>query len=98
MLLRHVSDRTPGIRRHATRKRLAYFWPDGRGVRDRAPLARIRSPVLPPAWAAFGGGLPGLRRQVEHDLRSLPLSRARVLATVVRLLERTLIRIGNDEY
>jgi len=47
---------------------------------------------------SFGEVLPRLRRRVERDLKAPPLSRERVLATVVRLLERTLIRIGNDEY
>lgn len=47
---------------------------------------------------AFGRALPALRRQVARDLRQPALSRERVLATVVTLLERTLIRVGNDEY
>ena len=47
---------------------------------------------------AFGKALPALRRQVARDLRQAPLTRERVLATVVTLLERTLIRVGNDEY
>ena len=46
----------------------------------------------------FGKALPTLRRQVARDLRQAPLTRERVLATVVTLLERTLIRVGNDEY
>ncbi len=46
----------------------------------------------------FGRALPALRRQVARDLRQPALSRERVLATVVTLLERTLIRVGNDEY
>jgi DNA topoisomerase I len=47
---------------------------------------------------AFGRVLPGLRRQVKHDLLRKGLPREKVLAAVVRLLETTLIRIGNDEY
>jgi DNA topoisomerase-1 len=35
---------------------------------------------------------------VEHDLRSRGLTRRKILATVVRLLDKTLIRVGNDEY
>jgi DNA topoisomerase-1 len=46
----------------------------------------------------FARALPGLRRAVQRDLAQPPLSRRRVLATVVRLLETTLIRVGNDEY
>jgi DNA topoisomerase-1 len=48
--------------------------------------------------AAFGRALPLIRQRVEHDLRRPGLSRDKVLATVVRLLEQTLIRVGNDQY
>jgi DNA topoisomerase-1 len=47
---------------------------------------------------AFAHALPAIRQRVTADLRQPPLSRDRVLATVVRLLEATLIRVGNDEY
>lgn len=47
---------------------------------------------------AFGEALPLIRRQVEHDLALPGLPRAKVLATVLRLLEMTLIRVGNEEY
>lgn len=47
---------------------------------------------------AFGSALPGIRRRTARDLSAAPLSRTRVLATVVRLLETTAIRIGNEEY
>lgn len=46
----------------------------------------------------FALALPAIRRRVRADLRKAPLSREHVLATVVRLLEKTLIRIGNKEY
>ena len=58
-------------------------------VRDEAKYGRL---------VDFAHVLPAIRRRVEADLRRPPLSRERVLATVVRLLERTNIRIGNDEY
>ncbi len=48
--------------------------------------------------AAFGRALPGLRDKVDHDLKKHGLPREKVVATVVRLLETTLIRVGNDEY
>ena len=48
--------------------------------------------------AAFGRKLPRLRKQVEADLSKRGLTRDKVLATTVRLLELTLIRIGNVEY
>jgi DNA topoisomerase-1 len=47
---------------------------------------------------AFGEALPGLRARIDHDLRRPGLNRERVVALVVRLLESTLIRVGNAEY
>ncbi|HWI98259.1 MAG TPA: DNA topoisomerase IB [Burkholderiales bacterium] len=46
----------------------------------------------------FSEVLPLLRDRIEHDLRAPDHSRRQLLATVVRLLDRTLIRVGNDEY
>lgn len=47
---------------------------------------------------AFGHALPRLRKQVEADLARRGLPREKVLAAVVRLMELTLIRVGNEEY
>ncbi|HEY7700693.1 MAG TPA: hypothetical protein VIB02_00155 [Candidatus Limnocylindrales bacterium] len=47
---------------------------------------------------AFAKALPRIRRRAERDLSKRGLSREKVLGTVVRLLELTLIRVGNDEY
>ena len=47
---------------------------------------------------AFGKALPKIREQVAKDLARPGLNRRRVLATVVRLLEISLIRVGNEEY
>lgn len=47
---------------------------------------------------AFARALPRLRRRVEADLNRRGVSREKVLATTVRLLELTLIRIGNAQY
>jgi DNA topoisomerase-1 len=47
---------------------------------------------------AFGHALPRLRAQVEHDLARRGLPREKVLAAVVRVMEITLIRVGNEEY
>jgi DNA topoisomerase-1 len=47
---------------------------------------------------AFAKALPRIRRRVSRDLRRRGVPRERVLAAVVRLLETTLIRVGNDEY
>jgi len=46
----------------------------------------------------FAKALPEIRAQVEHDLRRQGLPREKVIATVVRLLETTFIRVGNEEY
>ncbi|HEX2658431.1 MAG TPA: DNA topoisomerase IB [Polyangia bacterium] len=46
----------------------------------------------------FGRALPALRRRGSADLRLPGLPRRKVLATVVRLLQTTFIRVGNEEY
>jgi DNA topoisomerase-1 len=140
--LYYASDADPGLTRVKVGRAFGYRDADGRAIRDRATLERIRSLVIPPAWTkvwiapranahlqatgrdargrkqyryhsrwtavrdetkytrmlAFARVLPAIRRRVAADLRRGPLSRERVLATVVALLERTLIRVGNDEY
>jgi len=48
--------------------------------------------------AAFGRALPRIRKRVDEDLALRGPVREKVLATVVRLLELTLIRVGNREY
>jgi DNA topoisomerase-1 len=48
--------------------------------------------------AQFAKALPNIRRRVAQDLKLPGLPRRKVLATIVRLLERTFIRIGNEEY
>jgi DNA topoisomerase-1 len=60
-----------------------------REVRDRTKFERT---------LAFGEALPALRERVDADLALPGLPRQKVLATVVRLLETTLIRVGNREY
>ena len=47
---------------------------------------------------AFGEALPRIRARATRDLRRADLSRERVLATIVRLLDTTYIRVGNEEY
>jgi DNA topoisomerase-1 len=140
--LRYVYDTRPGIARKRSGKGLRYIDPDGRAVRDKDILARIKSLVIPPAWTSvwictnpnghlqatgrdargrkqsryhprwrevrdeakyehmlhFGEALPGIRKRVAHDLTLPGLPREKVLATLVRLLETTFIRIGNPEY
>ncbi len=65
------------------------YHPRWREVRDEAKYARMIS---------FGRGLAKIRKRVNRDLALPGLARNKVLATVVRLLDRSLIRVGNDEY
>jgi DNA topoisomerase-1 len=60
-----------------------------RCVRDETKYGRM---------LAFAEALPRIRERVERDLARPGLPREKVLAAVVRLLETTLIRVGNDEY
>jgi DNA topoisomerase-1 len=140
--LRYVSDATPGVTRRRAGEAFSYRGPDGRPLKDRAELARIRALAIPPAWTdvwicthdkghlqatgrdargrkqyryhpdwrttrddakfdrmlAFARALPRIRARVAEDQAKRGLSRDKVLATVVRLLEITLIRVGNQEY
>jgi len=70
------------------RKQYRYH-PRWRTVRDETKYERM---------GAFGRMLPAIRRRVEHDLALPGLPRDKILAAVVRLLELTLIRVGNEEY
>jgi len=47
---------------------------------------------------AFAQALPTIRERIDNDMRGRGLTRERVLATVVRLLETTMIRVGNADY
>ncbi len=60
-----------------------------REVRDEAKFDRLDE---------FGKALPRLRRRIAGDMRKHGLPREKVIAAVVKLLETTLIRVGNDEY
>lgn len=70
------------------RKQYRYH-PNWTQVRDETKYGRA---------ALFGTALPSIRRKVNADLDRSGLSRERVLATIVRLLELTYIRVGNAEY
>jgi len=140
--LRYTTDARPGITRRRSGKGFSYRAPDGRTIRDREVIGRIRALAIPPAWTdvwicpspnghlqasgrdargrkqyryharwhqrrgtekfdrmlAFSEALPRIRRRCDEDLARRGLPREKVLAAVVRLLELTLIRVGNDEY
>ncbi len=51
-----------------------------------------------PVLAEFGRALPEIRRKTGEHLRQRRLNREKVLAAVVRLLEQTMIRVGNRQY
>lgn len=58
----------------------------------------IRDDVKYDRMAAFGEALPAIRERVDRDLALSGLPREKVLAAVVRLLDITHLRVGNDEY
>jgi DNA topoisomerase-1 len=60
-----------------------------REVRDQAKYGRL---------IAFAKSLPVIRRRTGADIKQAGLTRQKVLAAAVQLLEKTLIRIGNEEY
>jgi len=60
-----------------------------RAVREEAKFEHL---------LAFGGGLPLLRARIAEDLARPQLCREKVVATVVRLMELTCVRVGNDCY
>jgi DNA topoisomerase-1 len=60
-----------------------------REVRDEVKYGRL---------IAFAQTLPKIRHRAAADVRKSGLSREKVLAAVVQLLEKTLIRVGNEEY
>src|SRR3989440_4039417 len=65
------------------------YHPRWREVRDEGKYNRL---------IAFAKALPKIRRRISRDLRLKGLARNKVLAAIVRLLETSLIRVGNDEY
>jgi DNA topoisomerase-1 len=77
---------------------------------DRPRRPRPQAIHLPPGWREwreltkflhildFAAALPRLRERVARDLSERTLSQTLVLATAVRVLDRTLMRVGNDEY
>jgi DNA topoisomerase-1 len=70
------------------RKQYRYH-PRWRQVRDEVKYGRL---------LAFAAALPKIRERTASDLDRSGLPREKILATVVKLLEKTLIRVGNEEY
>jgi DNA topoisomerase-1 len=75
--------------RDARRRKQYRYHASWRSVRDATKFDRM---------VAFGQALPGLRARIEDDLSRRTLDRERVLAAVLRIVDETLIRVGNEEY
>ncbi len=137
----YVTDQTPGIERIRTARGFSYRL-DGKPLRKKEQLDRIKKLAIPPAWEKvwisakinghiqatgydlrgrkqyryhplwqklrndtkfhrlyeFGKLLPLLRLRLEEDLKTQELNEQKVLATVISLMERTYIRVGNNDY
>jgi DNA topoisomerase-1 len=66
--------------------------------RYHARFREVRESTKYEHLVAFAAALPGIRKKVKEHMALPGLAREKVLATVVHLLETTLIRVGNDEY
>jgi DNA topoisomerase-1 len=75
--------------RDAKRRKQYRYHPRWRNLRDEVKYERMLS---------FGNALPGIRRHVDAALKLPGLPREKVLATIVYLLQVTMMRIGNEEY
>jgi DNA topoisomerase-1 len=75
--------------RDARGRKQSRYHPRWREVRDETKYERMM---------AFGVALPTIRDRVEQDLARPALPREKILAAIVRLMETTLIRVGNIEY
>src|SRR5438270_11149276 len=74
---------------------------DARGrkqYRYHARWREVRDAVKYDRMLAFAEALPRIREQTDRDLQLGGMPREKVLATIVRLLEETRIRVGNEEY
>jgi DNA topoisomerase-1 len=77
------------VGRDARGRKQYRYHPAYRAIRNATKFSRM---------AKFAAALPAIRERVEHDLNVSELTKEKILATVVRLLERTAIRVGNEEY
>jgi DNA topoisomerase I len=77
------------IGRDARGRKQYIYHPHYREVRDEAKFDRM---------LAFGAVLPKIREHVNKDLSLHGLPRRKVVAAIVRLLDETCIRVGNEEY
>ncbi len=85
----HENDHIQATGRDARGRKQYRYHPHWRKQRDENKFGRM---------LAFARALPRIRRRIGRDLARRGMPREKVLATLVRLLEITLIRVGNDEY
>ena len=88
-ICRDPNGHLQAVGRDARGRKQYRYHPRWRTTRDEAKYSKM---------LVFGRKLPLIREQVEKDLSRPGLPREKVLAAIVRLLERTLARIGNEEY
>jgi DNA topoisomerase-1 len=75
--------------RDARGRKQSRYHPRWREARDETKYERMLQ---------FADALPGIRERVDNDLCLHGLPREKILATIVSLMETTLIRVGNEEY
>jgi DNA topoisomerase I len=85
----HPDTHLQATGRDARGRKQYRYHPRWREMRDETKYHRMHS---------FGLAVPRIRRQVQRDLALPGLPRRKALATVVRLLETTFIRVGNAQY
>lgn len=85
----HPDGHLQAVGRDARGRKQYRYHKRWREVRDESKYARM---------LIFGRVLPKIRERVEQDMALRGLPRKRVLAAIVRLLETTLARVGNEEY
>ncbi|WP_458097383.1 DNA topoisomerase IB [Roseomonas sp. WA12] len=85
----HANGHIQATGRDAKGRKQYRYHPRWRETRDATKYEHM---------AEFAAALPAIRARVAIDLARKELSREKVLATVVQLLETTLIRVGNDDY
>lgn len=88
-ICRHANGHLQATGRDARGRKQYRYHARWREVRDESKYGRM---------LVFGRVLPAVRAQVAQDLALPGLPRRRVLAAVVKLLENTLVRVGNEEY
>jgi DNA topoisomerase I len=88
-ICRAANGHLQAVGRDARGRKQYLYHPSFRARQEDSKFSRL---------AAFGRALPRIRARVSADLARPGLPRDKVLAAVVRLLDRTQLRIGNHEY